>query len=264
MNGYMTAMEQGQSSKHTPDRILESYPNHQLWEDLRTYAWEHYKVIIGFTELPREYIFEGKAVPFRYALIFAQEMKKQPIEKAPELDAGIEVITVYNSLGIATNEIAHWLRTKYDITCMANHPLGGLVDTVPLSAKAGLGAIGKNGLLITKEFGPRCRISPIFIDQKLFEFTDSKEHEWIHDFCAKCGLCVQSCPTSAIYSEPLLTKEFHSSSIPDRYETYDREKCFASFAATMGCAVCIRTCPFSKNPANYDKMKENILKRKDQ
>ena len=260
MEEYIATIEKNHPIQHSPAAVVDAFPNSRLWNDLKSYVWDHHKLIVGFTEVPREYVFEGKAIPFRYALIFAQEMKKDPIEKAPALDAGIEVITVYNSLGVATNSIAHWMRTNFGITCMANHPLGGLIDTVPLAAKAGLGAIGKQGLLITEKFGPRCRISPIFIDQKIFEFTDSNEHEWIHDFCVRCGSCARSCPTAAIHSEPKLSKSYQNSLVQDRYESYDREKCFSSFAATMGCAVCIRVCPFSKNPAQYDKMKKTITK----
>ncbi|OHD38858.1 MAG: hypothetical protein A2015_06715 [Spirochaetes bacterium GWF1_31_7] len=254
MNGYLKSVKNG-SFNNVSIENNNSYPNKNVWVELKNYAWENHQLIVGFTELPQEYVFSGKASPFRHALVFAQEMKKEPIEKAPELDAGIEVMRVYNSLGIATNDIANWLRKTYNVVCMANHPLGGLVDTVPLAEKAGLGAIGKHGMLITKEFGPRCRISPLFTELKLFEYTGSHEHSWINTFCSKCRHCISSCPTSAIYSESKLSKRYNKIGLKDRYENYDREKCFTSFAATMGCAVCISVCPFSKNPAIYDTMK---------
>ncbi|MDI3517253.1 MAG: hypothetical protein PWP09_1319 [Thermotogota bacterium] len=256
MEEYLSAVESGGSIPTTNKDLINSYPNKRLWEELKDYAWKKHRAIVGFTELPQEYVFAGKAVPFRYALIFAQEMKREAIEKAPKVDAGIEVIKVYNSLGIATNDIANWLR-KSGVICMANHPLGGLTDLVPLAEKAGLGAIGRHGLLITKEFGPRCRLSPIFLEQKLFEFTDSnsKEYSWISKFCSNCGNCIKSCPTNAIYSERKLSIKYNKENLKDRFECYDREKCFAYFSATMGCGVCIKVCPFSKNPRIYDRLK---------
>lgn len=254
MEPFLQLLESDQQMQTTPQSIQESYPNSELWQDLQTYAWQNHKTIVGFTELPEEYVFTGKAVPFRYALLFIQEMQKEPIEQAPNMDAGIEVMRVYNSLGIATNDIADWLRKEHQITCMANHPLGGLVDSVPLAAQAGLGEIGRHGMLITKEFGPRCRISPIFIDTKLFSFTDSNAHHWIQDFCKTCGRCVKACPMQAIYQEPHLVKEFHNPTLRDRYENYDREQCFVSFSKTMGCGICIKECPFSKNPVIYKKL----------
>ncbi len=59
-----------------------------------------------------------------------QEMDKEKIDLAPDLRAGEEVMKVYNTLGLAVNDIARWLRDKHDIRCQSNHPLGGLVNTI--------------------------------------------------------------------------------------------------------------------------------------
>ncbi len=254
MEPYVSAMENHIELPKTPQALVDSYPNTALWEEFRTYVWERYRVIVGFTKISEEYIFKGKAIPFRYALVFAQEMQKEAIEKAPQLEAGMEVANVYYSLGVITNEISRYLKEKYHIISMANHPLGGLIDFIPLAQKAGLGHIGRHGLIITPEFGPRCRISPILIDEKLFEYTPN-QHTWIGEFCKKCGKCQKTCPTQAIYESPKLSLEYHSEETMDRYESFDREKCFTSFSGTMGCAVCISVCPFSRNPEIYHKMK---------
>lgn len=262
MDSMFLDLEKNGELTTSPKELVDSYPNKKLWTDFKELVWNKYKVAVGFTQVPREYVFDGKAIPFRYALVFTQEMDKEAIEKAPLLDTGMEVANVYNSLGIAVNEIAQWLRDDYKIACMANHPIGGLTDTIPLAMKAGMGQAGKSGLLITKEFGPRCRIATIYIDSKLFEFTDSNEHDWIKQFCKKCGKCLRSCPTRAIYDEPKQVIEYDDNMILNRCEAFDREKCIKSFSATMGCGVCISVCPFSKNPANYDRMKETVMKNK--
>ena len=49
---------------------------------------------------------------------------------------------IYNSLGLAVNDIARWLRNKHDIRCQSNHPLGGLVNTPPFSRKGRVGLAG--------------------------------------------------------------------------------------------------------------------------
>jgi ferredoxin len=260
MEPFLERMENDEPLPQTPRVIAEAYPNDLIWQDLKKHVWEKCGVIVGFTKVPEEYVFEGKGIPFKYALVFAQEMKKDAIEKAPELDAGMEVINVYNSLGIATNEINAWLKETYGIMGMANHPLGGMVDFIPLAEKAGLGKIGRHGLLITREFGPRCRISPIFLDQKLFEVTDTDEHDWLKDFCQNCGNCIRNCPVNAIYETPILSVDYQNQELENRYETFDREACFTSFAAHMGCGVCIKACPFSKNPKIYDKMRVKFNK----
>ena len=259
---YVSTLERTGKLPRTPDSLIESFPNTRLWSALETYAWDRHRLLVGFTELPRQFIFTGKAVLFRYALVFVQEMRKEPIELAPKVDAGVEVITVYNSLGQATNDIARWLREEHQVVCMANHPLGGLVDTTPLAEKAGLGAIGHSGLLITPEFGPRCRISPVFVSDELFEFTDSDAHDWVENYCANCHSCQKGCPMDAVLPEKKVTVRY-GSTFKDRTETIDRERCFLYFSSTMGCALCIKNCPYSKNPASYQKRKEQTLQSRD-
>lgn len=248
IRGYLAALEHGRTLPESSSGLLDSYPNDEIWQALLQYSWEKHRVVVGFTELPNSLIFKGKAVPFSYALVFVQEMQRQPIEKAPEIEAGMEVVNVYDSLGKATNDICAWLNRQFGIIGMANHPLGGLVDFVPLAEKAGMGFIGRSGLLITPQFGPRCRISPIFIYKPLFAFTDNRPRLSIQSFCAKCGKCVRACPKNAIYTQPVKVEG------GKRVQAYDREACFHSFAATMGCGVCISQCPFSSSTDLYNRL----------
>ncbi len=55
-------------------------------------------VKFGFTEVPRDIIFQGRHILFKYALVFIEEMRKDFIDDAPHLKAGYETIRVYNSL----------------------------------------------------------------------------------------------------------------------------------------------------------------------
>lgn len=233
--------------------LIAAYPNIEIWNQLKAYAWEKHKVRIGFTSMTEDMIFQGKAIPFSYALVCIQEMNKDAFEEEPIVAAGREVVRVYNTLGQATNDIAKWLREEFGINCMANHPFGGLVDFVPLAEKAGLGRMGHNGLLIAPEYGTRHRISPIFIQEELFADTNTLEFEWIDGFCMSCRACERICPTGAIYPEPIIDKERAFGGRP-RARTIDKEKCFQYFSITLGCSECIRTCPFVNIP--YDKVKE--------
>jgi epoxyqueuosine reductase len=72
----------------------------------------------------------------------------------------------------------------------------GLIGDVSLrhaAEEAGLGRIGINRLLLTKEFGPRVRIAGIVTDAPLK--IDSRLQE---EVCNKCGACIKACPTGAI------------------------------------------------------------------
>ncbi len=158
-------------------------------------------------------------------------MKKNEIEKAPEIGAGIETMRVYWHLGKAIHDIAHWLRKK-GIKCQDNHPLDGLTLTPPLAAKAGMGWRGKMELLITPEFGPRQRIAPIFIDKPYFNYTDSREHAWIEKYCRSCGSCQKNCPTNAIRDEFVPYLE-GIESIGALKSCIDKNKCYPYFQETI-------------------------------
>lgn len=57
---------------------------------------------------------------------------------------------------------------------------------------AGLGTIGMNHTLLTKEYGPRIRLVSVITDA---EITPDKLPE--KELCIKCGLCARSCPMQA-------------------------------------------------------------------
>ncbi len=232
--------------------------NTQLWKELNEYALERWNITkIGFTELPTQLIFKNKFVLFRYALVFMQEMDKEKIDEAPRPQAGMEVMRVYATLGEAVGQIARWLR-KREVRCQANHPLGGLVNTPPLTGKAGMGWQGRHGLLITPEFGPRQRLAPIFIEDQIFELTDSLEHTWIEKQCDSCGICQKNCPPGAIHGKRIINID-NINGIGATRINIDREKCFPQFLKTAGCSICIKVCPFSSGPNAYEKFKHHIL-----
>lgn len=253
---YQKIREMGDLSTLNNSELLASYPNTQLWKELVEYADKKWGVKLGFTRLPDQLIFEGKAVLFQYALVCIQEMQKEMINHAPNSLAGAEVMRVYGSLGLAVNDIANWLRSK-GISSQANHPLGGLVNLPPLAAKAGMGGQGKHGLLINPEFGPRHRIAPIFIGEKIFEYTDNKQHRWIEQWCNMCGKCKRACPMDAIKNEKEVSIE-NISKIGSTRTCIDREKCFPYFNKTFGCSVCIKVCPFSNGNEAYHRLKKAV------
>jgi epoxyqueuosine reductase QueG len=72
----------------------------------------------------------------------------------------------------------------------------GLIGDVSLrhaAEEAGLGRIGVNRLLLTKEFGPRVRIAGIVTNAPLR--IDSRQED---EVCNKCGACIKACPMGAI------------------------------------------------------------------
>ncbi|MFX1474226.1 MAG: hypothetical protein ACFFCO_01945 [Promethearchaeota archaeon] len=237
-------------------------PKPGLWEELNGFIQKKWKdVRVGFTELPQQMIFKNKFTLFRYALIVSQEMKRDKIDKAPDLTAGKEVMRVYGSLGLVVNDIARWLR-KQGVRCQSNHPLGGLTNTPTLAGKAGMGWQGRSGLLITPEFGPRVRLAPVFIEHPYFEFTDHRDHDWIEAYCELCQRCERECPGQAINSEKTVAID-NVPGIGALRTCIDRIRCFEFFSKTLGCSVCVKVCPFSEGGDIYERLKAVVQKRQD-
>ena len=245
------------------DKMIENWapipfePKLELWDELNEFVkskWDD--VFIGFTELPSEMIFKGKYTLFKYAIVVAQEMKKDKIDKAPEYQAGKEVMRVYGSLGIVVNDIANWLRKK-GIRCQSNHPLGGLTNTTSLAGKAGMGWQGMNGLLITPQYGQRVRLAPVFIEHPYFDYTDNLDHVWIEEYCELCRRCEKECPQKAIYIEKVVRIK-NVPGIGKMSTCIDRDLCFEYFWKTMGCSVCVKVCPFSRAGDTYEKLRQVV------
>lgn len=62
-----------------------------------------------------------------------------------------------------------------------------------IAYEAGLGSIGKNNLLVTRQFGPRVRFVSILTDAELAPARPGDQN-----LCSECDLCVEACPTGAL------------------------------------------------------------------
>jgi epoxyqueuosine reductase len=127
------------------------------------------------------------------------------------------------------------------------HPVQGrfFVDSAPvlersLAARAGLGWIGRNSNLVSKELGSFFFIGELFVDIEL-AFVDS-----LPDYCGSCTKCISACPTEAI----LLNR------------TVDSNKCISYWTIEhkgeidpelkgkfenriFGCDICQDVCPWN-------------------
>lgn len=121
-----------------------------------------------------------------------------------------------------------------------------------VASRAGLGWIGKTGLFISREFGPRLRLVSILLKTPV----KSKLRPVDVSLCGSCNICVESCPAKAANGKLWdITVE--------REEFYDPWKCrnqCAEFGRiklgkdTRICGICVASCPIGLHrikPANY-------------
>ena len=207
---------------------------------------------IAFVRLPPELIFQQFGVLYENAIVLTMEMSKEKLDQAPSQATMNMVFGTYDDLGKAANKIAEFLR-DHGYVAQADHPLGGLVLFPPLAKEAGIGWIGKHGLLITPEFGPRVRLAAVYTNIENLPIANSNPHGWIADYCNMCGICIKQCPSGAILENPILQENGRMTCIKQR-------DCFEYFAQYYGCSVCIKVCPFSKTTDAYERLKRVVEK----
>jgi epoxyqueuosine reductase len=119
------------------------------------------------------------------------------------------------------------------------------VDTGPLSdrsyaAQAGLGWIGRNGMLIHEEHG-----SWFFIGTLLTALENDISAATVADRCGACTRCLDACPTNAIL--PNRTVDSHRCI---SYTTIEHRGPHDVPAAgnAFGCDICQEVCPWNQAP----------------
>lgn len=118
------------------------------------------------------------------------EMKKSIIDTAPSPYAKKEIMRTYYELGRVANKVCDFLR-KRGYSAQAGPALGGDVNYPKLAENAGLGAIGKHGLLIHPKYGPSLRIGAVYTSIDNLPSTEENEHLWLRSFCSTCKRCVK-------------------------------------------------------------------------
>ncbi len=226
------------SLKKNPKNALTSITTEDLHE-LEEYAKSLDVDKIGYTKLTPELILESQELLYDNIIVLIKEMDKNLIALAPHKKTMVMIMKTYYQMGKQANKIAKFLRKK-GYSCHAGPALGGLSLYPVLAQRADLGAIGRHGLLITPEFGPRQRIAVIYTNITNLPIAKSNSYGWIPEFCKKCVRCMEACPTKAIYDTPI--QKAHG-----RLTHIDVEKCAQGFL-NYGCSICIKECTFNKNP----------------
>ncbi len=207
----------------------------------------------GVTELKPYHLYEvgGRADrrnvtisnDHKYALAFTVEMSKEMVDAAPSGSIVMESAQQYLDSGIIAIQVAAFIRSLgYEARA---HIDGNYEVVCPLVAKdAGLGEIGRMGLLMTPSLGPRVRIAVVTTSLPILKDESYHDYSMI-DFCEGCKKCADACPSQAISFEPRENIDGVS-----RWQI-NQEACF-TFWCTVGtdCGRCMSVCPYS-HPDNW-------------
>ncbi len=186
----------------------------------------------------------------RYAIALTVEMEHAMLNSAPRMPTVMESARqsarsaqIAVILSAAIRSLGYPARAHID---------GNYRVIAPLVAKeAGLGEIGRMGLLMTPRLGPRVRLAvvttdlPLQIDQPTWDPT-------VIDFCQRCTKCAAVCPSHAI---PTGDRETH----PDgtlRWKV-NPERCYTYWTKIgTDCGRCMAVCPY----AHADNAVHNLIR----
>jgi ferredoxin len=187
----------------------------------------------------------------RWAIAFTVEMDHGAVAHAPAAPTVAESARQYVALSRIGVEVASAIR-RWGYPARA-HTDGNYRVIAPLVARdAGLGEIGRMGILMTPRLGPRVRLGVVTTDLPLIADAPG-DNPSVLDFCSMCRKCADNCPVGALPAgdrEPV-------DDTGTRWRV-DPDSCFRYWAVTgTDCAVCMRVCPYS----HPDSPAHNLVRR---
>ena len=115
---------------------------------------------------------------------------------------------------------------------------------VRLAASAGLGTVGRNGLLINEKYGSYIFIGEIVLSENDAEGLAAQPGEARR--CSGCGLCSALCPTGALSGNPEKCLSYLSQK---KKITSEEAELLRVNCCLWGCDKCQEVCPHNKNAA---------------
>ncbi len=192
----------------------------------------------GYEIFTPEFPFKPKSV-----VVIAVEMDYRTIALSPSSLEGAATGLGYSHMCEVGYSVSTFIRAL-GYRAFAN---GNDVSlSIPYAVAAGLGELGRHGMLITREFGPRVRLVKVFTELELAPDPPITFGVW--DFCKNCKRCAEACPSKAISDgEPTLEGNTISNN-PGVLKWYiNPEKCIQFWRENgSDCANCITACPYNK------------------
>lgn len=190
--------------------------------------------------------------------IFAVPMEYEATAKAPAPEETIEVARIYAQAALLGLKLAYFIRS---LGYQALTHMDGRSELIfpPAAERAGLGSVGRHGLLVHREYGSRIRLGAVTTDLPL-HFDESSRFD-VKPFCERCGRCAALCPAGAIPAGRMPRE-------PDSRWRTDHLACFTAWKEfATDCGVCLAVCPYSvpkgrtAEPGSPEFLKQRLLAR---
>ena len=123
----------------------------------------------------------------------------------------------YSALAIPASQIVDWEKQS------------GHLSHKKLGVLSGVGWIGRNNLLVTKQLGSQFRLATILTNMPL------KTDKPVKEDCGSCLLCVKICPAGAIKDDPA---EFDHIKCFEKLKEFQKQRLVDQYI----CGVCVNIC----------------------
>lgn len=204
---------------------------------------------VGIAELRPEHVYShvgrgagvwGEPIDLghRCAIAFSVEMHFDMVRSGPEASEVMESAHQYVESAVVALQLAYLIRS---LGFPARAHIDGNYQVIaPLVARdAGLGELGRMGLLMTPDLGPRVRLGVVTTDLPLVPDGRGRDDS-VLDFCRICEKCAENCPSRSIPTG-------------DRVEVdgalrwrIDPDSCFRYWNSVgTDCGRCMSVCPYS-------------------
>jgi ferredoxin len=157
---------------------------------------------------------------------------------APGFPVMMESALAYAKSAVIAVQLANYLK-GLGFSARAHHLRDYQLLCVPVAVDAGLGELGRSGVLITREFGSAVRLATVTTDLPMT--MDHPVDLDIQSFCRDCKLCAMACPAGAVPKGDKVAvrgvKRWKLSA--GRCYHYWRQ-------VGSDCALCLVACPWSR------------------
>ena len=176
----------------------------------------------------------------KHAIVLVNGLDTTLLKGAPKKQVTFAIFTAYFQLGTIAVTLARYIR-MLGYPARAHTVQNYQVIVPPIAVDAGVGEFGRNGLVISKDFGQAIKMAVVTTDLPMV--YDPKIDLGVDKICGNCKICAENCPSGAINHG---TKR-HIRGV-ERYP-FNPEACFNVWKTTgTDCGVCLISCPFSREP----------------
>jgi reductive dehalogenase len=190
----------------------------------------------------------------RNAISIAIGLNPELVKNGPVLSMLAEVLSVYNKLAMISTTIAGYIRalgyparaqiiSNYQVLC------------IPIAIEAGMGELGRHGLMLTKELGSCLKLTTVTTDLPLAH--DGPVDIGVDEFCRDCKICAERCPSGAIsLKEKKVVRGVEKWAI-------NSQACFKVWHETgTDCGICTASCPWNKPDSALHRVATALATRK--